>query len=298
VLCDAADRVSGVSAMALDADPARSFEVRARAVVLCAGAIETARLLLASACAAHPAGVGHAREQVGRHLQGHVYAGAYGVFDRVVQESEGPGPSVSTCEFNHGNADVIGGGMLANDFVTLPVMFWHLARPPGTPVWGAANKEWMRRDWRRTALVMGPTQEIPSPSARVELDPRLRDRAGMPVARLSGGLHPETLRAAAVLRARAEEWLRAAGARRAWSFVASDGRSLSAGQHQAGTCRIGVDPQGSVTAPDGRVHGMANLWIADASLHVTNGGFNPVLTVFALAYRVAERLAQSLRTYS
>jgi len=31
----------------------------------------------------------------------------------------------------------------------------------------------------------------------------------------------------------------------------------------------------------------------DASLHVTNGGFNPVLTVFALAFRAAERLAAS-----
>ncbi len=296
VLCDGARRVRGVVGVALDADPPRAFQVAARAVVLCAGAIESARLLLASAGPEHPSGIGNAHDQVGRNLQGHVYAGAYGVFDEVVQESEGPGPSISSCEFNHGNPGVIGGGMLANDFVTLPVMFWHLARPPGVPAWGAANKEWMRRDWRRTALVMGPTQEIPLASARVEIDSCLRDRAGMPAVRLSGGVHPETLRSAQVLRARAEEWLRAAGARRTWSFVASDGRSVSAGQHQAGTCRLGADPRSSVTDPVGRVHGIDNLWIADASLHVTNGGFNPVLTVFALACRTAEHIVQSMRT--
>ena len=41
----------------------------------------------------------------------------------------------------------------------------------------------------------------------------------------------------------------------------------------------------------GRVWGHKNLHIADASLHVTNGGVNPVLTIFANAYRVSERVA-------
>ena len=31
-----------------------------------------------------------------------------------------------------------------------------------------------------------------------------------------------------------------------------------------------------------------------AALHVTNGGVNPVLTILALAWRVAERLADEL----
>jgi choline dehydrogenase-like flavoprotein len=66
---------------------------------------------------------------------------------------------------------------------------------------------------------------------------------------------------------------------------------LSAGQHQAGTCRMGHDPHSSVTDASGRVHGHDNLYIADASLHVTNGGFNPVLTVMALAFRVARAIA-------
>ena len=44
----------------------------------------------------------------------------------------------------------------------------------------------------------------------------------------------------------------------------------------------------------GRVWDCPNLVVADASLHPTNGGFNPVLTIMALAYRNATRLAASL----
>ena len=36
----------------------------------------------------------------------------------------------------------------------------------------------------------------------------------------------------------------------------------------------------------------ANLFVVDASLHVTNGGFNPVLTIMALAFHCAEHIAK------
>jgi GMC oxidoreductase len=45
----------------------------------------------------------------------------------------------------------------------------------------------------------------------------------------------------------------------------------------------------------GSVWGHDNLHIVDASLHVTNGGVNPVLTILALAYRVSRRVAESRR---
>ena len=54
---------------------------------------------------------------------------------------------------------------------------------------------------------------------------------------------------------------------------------------------MGTDPATSVTDPYGRVHGHDNLWVMDGSVHVSNGGFNPVLTILALAYRSAAHLA-------
>ena len=38
---------------------------------------------------------------------------------------------------------------------------------------------------------------------------------------------------------------------------------------------------------------MDNIFIADGSLHVTNGGFNPALTIMALAYRVSDYIKRN-----
>ena len=57
---------------------------------------------------------------------------------------------------------------------------------------------------------------------------------------------------------------------------------------------MGDDPQTSVTDKWGRVHGHDNLYVADGSLHVTNGGFNPVLTILALAFRVGGHLVKDV----
>ena len=82
------------------------------------------------------------------------------------------------------------------------------------------------------------------------------------------------------MKERASEWLRASGATDIMPHYPSQ-PGLSGGQHQAGTCRMGHDPQTSVTDAWGRVHGHDNLFVADGSLHVTNGGFNPVLTILS-----------------
>ncbi len=47
--------------------------------------------------------------------------------------------------------------------------------------------------------------------------------------------------------------------------------------------------------PVGRVHGTENVYVADASLHPTNGSVNPGLTVMANAFRVADLLLDPTR---
>jgi choline dehydrogenase-like flavoprotein len=134
-------------------------------------------------------------------------------------------------------------------------------------------------------------QDVPHPEGRVTVDPAVRDLWGIPVARLSGTTHAATVEAAEFLRARGEEWLRACGCDVVWS--AQPGLVLSGKQHQAGTCRMGRDPRTSVTDEWGRVHGHDGLFVIDGSLHVTNGGFNPALTIMALAYRSAEQVTRA-----
>jgi choline dehydrogenase-like flavoprotein len=266
-------------------------EATADVVVLACGAIETARLLLNSKSRHYSSGIGNQYDQVGRNLQGHVYTGASGLMPSPVWDGIGPGPTVATLQFNHGNDGVVGGGMLCDEFVPMPISFLKTDRPTWIPSWGAAHKEWMRHAYRSTIQVRGPIHEIPSPHSRVMVDPQVRDKFGLPVARLSGTTHRESAKTAEFMRRRAEEWLRASGAETIWSHPVGVG--LSAGQHQAGTCRMGDDPKTSVVDRNCRVHGHDNLFLADSSVHTTNGGFNPVLTLMALSFRTAETIAGS-----
>jgi choline dehydrogenase-like flavoprotein len=283
-------RVTGVRFMQHRPDgQVVATSARARMVVLSAGAIETARLLLASRSALYPNGIGNTHDQVGRHLQGHYYPTAFGLFDEEVHGSRGPGVTIATCDFNHGNPGIIGGAMLADDFVMPPIMFWETALPPGLPRWGPEAHRFMRENFRRVLQIKGPVHEIPNPDCRVDLGP-IADRWGMPVARLSGSTHAATVDTARFILGRAREWLEASGARDVWG--AEPRQHMSAGQHQAGTCRMGTDPKSSVTDSFGRVWDHDNLFVSDASLHPTNGGFNPVLTIMALAFRNADHIAR------
>ncbi|MBI1280626.1 MAG: glucose-methanol-choline oxidoreductase [Anaerolineaceae bacterium] len=285
---NSAGQVTGVRTID---DAGHTQDFQASVVVLSGGAVETARLLLNSTTQQEANGIGNNSDQVGRHLQGHYYPGGLGLFEQDIYDGFGPGAAIATCQFNHGNDGIVGGGMLADDDILLPIIFWKRSLPPDIPKWGKANKQFMRDNYRRVSDLRGPVQEIPSPDGRVTIDRQVRDRYGIPVIHLSGTTHPETLRTARFMRERAKEWLQASGAIKIWS--AEPELYLSGGQHQAGTCRMGDDPQSSVVDRWCKVHGHDNLFIADGSVHVTNGGFNPVLTIMALAWRTAENIAKN-----
>ncbi|WP_267554300.1 GMC family oxidoreductase [Rhizobium rhizogenes] len=262
--------------------------ILSRVVILSAGAIETARLMLLTRTDREPHGLGNNNDQVGRNLQGHYYPTVFGLFDEPVQDSRGPGVTIATTDYNHDNEGVIGGAMLADDFVLLPIILWKSGLPDDLPRYGLKAKHFMRDNFTRIAQIKGPVHEIPNADCRVSLDPDVRDKYGRPVAQLSGTTHPETVRTANHILGKADAWMQAAGAVRTWSKKQT--LRLSAGQHQAGTCRMGQDAATSVTDSFGRVWGHDNLFICDASLHPTNGGYNPVLTILALAFRNANHI--------
>jgi choline dehydrogenase-like flavoprotein len=259
-------------------------------VIVCGGAVESARLLLNSRHRLFPAGLGNRYDQVGRNLQGHSYTGANALFDYDVYDDVGPGASIAISDFNHGNPGLVGGAMLANEFIRLPYQFMTVV-PPWVAAWGREHKEFVRTAYRRTIVVMGPVQEMPLSDARVQVDPKVKDRWGIPVARLSGGRHPHTIEIGRYIADKAEAWLKEAGAVKTWKR--SIPKSLSGGQHQAGTCRMGNDPKTSVVNRNCQLHEVDNVYVIDASVHVTNGGFNPALTILANAYRASGQLLRA-----
>jgi choline dehydrogenase-like flavoprotein len=268
----------------------RSREQSADVVVAAGGAIETARLLLNSRSRLFPEGAGNRHGWVGTNLQGHAYTGAWGLFEEETYDDVGAGACIAICDFNHGNAGLKGGGLLANDFIRLPYFFSRV-RPPGSVGWGKAHKDFQRDFFKRSIAIKGPVQEMPVFEARVTVDPAVKDYWGIPVARLSGNRHPHDIEICRFLASKADLWLKEAGAVQTWMEV--PGLGLSGGQHQAGTCRMGDDPRTSVTNKYGQVHDIDNLFVADGSLAVTNGGFNPVLTFMALGYWVSDYIIRA-----
>jgi len=287
VMSDASGRVGGIRYF--DREDKGQVQT-ADMVILAASATETARLLLNSKTDRHPYGLGNNYDWVGRNLQGHAYTGALGLFDFEITDFAGPGASLAFCDFNHHNQGIIGGGMLANEFNALPYLFSNV-RPPGAKRWGREHKDFQMLNIKRVGGLQGPIQEIPNWEARITVDPSVKDHWGIPVVAMSGQRHPIDHEHCKFLSSKAEMVLKEAGAIYTWQRVG--GRGLGGGQHQAGTARMGNDPKTSVCNRYGQVHDIDNLFVADGSLCVTNGGFNPVLTIMALGYWVSDYITNN-----
>jgi choline dehydrogenase-like flavoprotein len=287
ILLDNQGRARGVAYF--DAQ-GRLQEQPADLVIVSGGAIESARLLLNTRHRLFPNGLGNRYDWVGRNLQSHSYTTAVGLFDYDTYDDLGPGASIAICDYNHGNPGMAGGAMLANEFIRLPYQFMSYV-PPWLARWGQEHKDFVRSAYRRTIVVTGPVQEMPLFDARVQVDPKVKDYWGIPVVRLSGGRHPHTLEVARFLADKAGAWLKEAGAVEVWPRFPPP--SLSGGQHQAGTCRMGNDPKTSVVNKDCQLHEVDNVYVIDGSVHVTNGGFNPVLTILAIAYLASDNLLKA-----
>jgi choline dehydrogenase-like flavoprotein len=254
-------------------------------VVVSASASETARLLLNSKSKIWKNGLGNSSGMVGCHLQDHAYTGACGLFDEEVYDDVGPGACIAVNNFNHTDKNIIGGGVLCNEFIRMPYAFAGM-RPPGSKRWGKEHKDFQRNFYKKHIVVVGPVQELPRFENRVSIDPSVKDFWGIPVLRMGRERHDNDMKTAEYLSSKAVMWLREAGAKEIYKIM--PGKTGSASQHQAGTCRMGNDPKTSVTNKYGQLHDVDNVFIADGSLNVNNGGFNPALTIMMLAYWVSD----------
>ena len=81
-----------------------------------------------------------------------------------------------------------------------------------------------------------------------------------------------------------------------WLLYVGGRLGISGVAHQNGTCRFGDDPATPVLDRDYKAHEADNLYVADSSLFMSSTAVNPTLTIVANALRVAERIAERLRT--
>ncbi len=257
-------------------------------VIVSCSATESARLLLNSRSKLFPNGLGNNNDWVGRNLQSHAYTSAVGLFEEETYDGRGPAACIALCDFNHGNPGIREGAVLNNEFIRLPYRFARMLSD--APHWGLAHKQFQRNYYKRSVAVNAAVQPMPVFTNRVEVDPKVTDAWGIPVARITFKTHPGDFETGRYIADRSAEWLKEAGAKTLFRQLTT--KASVGGQHQAGTCRMGSDPKTSVTTPYGTLHTVDNVFVVDGSVHVTNGGFNPSLTILALAFRSSEYIAK------
>lgn len=137
------------------------------------------------------------------------------------------------------------------------------------------------------AVAIQQAEDAPYFHNRVDLDPRLRDVFGQPVPRITYRLGQLERAARQFYGPRLVELHRAAGAE--YGFLAPLDRPPQS-RHVLGTLRMGNDPRTSVCDRWQKFHSVDNLYAVDGSVFVTSSGYNPTLTIIALALRAAAHL--------
>ncbi|MFN8830723.1 MAG: FAD-dependent oxidoreductase [Labrys sp. (in: a-proteobacteria)] len=238
--------------------------VSARLVVLAAGAVRSAVILLASDAA-------NRSDMVGRHFMNHnasamlavdpflkndsVYQKTFGLNDFYFSDGRG-GPPL-------GNVQLLGK-------VSAPIL---KANAPAVP-------EFVHGLIARHAVDFYlMSEDLPDPRSRVMLDGR----------RIVLAWQRSNMTAHEGLVKRMRAVLRAAG----FPIVLSRLFDRRTPSHQCGTVRMGNDPATSVVDPFGRSHDHANLFVVDAGTLVTSAAVNPSLTVAAIALRAADHIKRT-----
>jgi choline dehydrogenase-like flavoprotein len=260
----------------------------ARHVVLAANAIETPRLLLESATAAHPDGLGNGSGLVGRYLMFHIVFSAVGTFDEEVRSYRG---RIITHAVGDFTAVKPGPGVVRGGYVELGGQLHPVDEASEYP-WFLHRELMGSGRFRRNMATAGMIgEDVPVRDNRVVLDDTVRDVYGRAAPRLIYNRHPHDQQVVDVYLPKLEEIARAAGAKEvvAMDFLKRDGFSDS--KHLLGTTRMGVDPALSVTDRWGRLHEVENVWVCDGGVYPTSTAFNPTLTQQALAYRTAAFMA-------
>jgi choline dehydrogenase-like flavoprotein len=136
-------------------------------------------------------------------------------------------------------------------------------------------------------------EPTPNPDSRVLLG-RRKDRLGMNRVEVDWRLNPGDKRSLIRIHELLAEALESRDLGRLVVDLAEyDGAwpgSMSGGKHHMGTTRMHQDPRRGVVDPDGKVHGISNLYVAGSSVFPTAGYANPTLTLVALALRLADHL--------
>jgi len=266
----------------------KTQQARADKHILALGAIETPRMLLASQGRKHSKGIGNQADNVGRNFMETISLNLLCRADQPLHSYKGPPLDARIWDFAKPRSPLRSGYVLGVSGTVggrqSPMSYaWSI---PGV---GLKHKNKVREQFGRDIQLFGIAEHIAHPDNRVVLSDKL-DSDGIPRVEIHSDYGPDDRQTLRAMKRSILQWADASNLSNRGSLYSSYDQPGAA--HVGGTCRMGTDPERSVTNADGRVHGMANLYITDGSLLPTLGaGDSPSLTIQALAIKIANGIA-------
>ncbi len=273
--------------------PEGKHAVTADQIVVAAGALNTPALLLRS-----QEGLGLQNDAIGRYLTLHPAYNVNAIYPEDITNYRGFPKTWYVDAFSESE-----GYYLETSF------YFPGVTAKNQPHFGAVHERFMRR-YRQMMSILILAHDDPQPGNRITIDGE-----GQPV--IDYTVHPEVKTALVRALRRSARIFFAAGCtemmlpgsqktvltpddapdletlitEQSLSFQ----RSPLSSAHPQGGARMGTDPADSVVTPQGHLHGIDSVFVADASLFPTSTKVNPYETVMLLATHVARQVAERFR---
>lgn len=282
-------------------------KIKGRIFVIAAQAHESARLLLNSANADHPDGLGNSSGELGKNL---LFSGGGSGQGELHKET------LKEIKFK----DLMTTGLFVNRSVldwyfidhwwdgkfkggSVEFMFEHQniisrARKDnyenGKLIWGTALGDRVAKRFTEQKSIRFEifNDWLPNDNCFISLDPTHRDKYGMPVGKLRVEGHPQDIKVGEYIAKKCKKILKEMGAHNIYASISS----APAQNLIAGGCRFGNDPKTSVLNKYCRAHDLKNLYVADASFMPTGGSVAYTWTIYANALRVADHITKTFKT--
>jgi choline dehydrogenase-like flavoprotein len=303
VTVDSKGHASGVAYV--DKSTGHSHEAKARAVVLGASSCETVRILLNSKTARFPQGLANSSGKLGRYLMDTVGSSVDGQIplleDLPPHNEDGASGGhmyapwwlykeqrAGKLGFARGYHVEFGGGRGMPSVGTVAGIEWLTGGS-----YGRKFKEDARRYYGSFVWFDGRGEMIPNEDSYCELDPKVKDRWGIPVLRFHWKWSEHETRQAAHMQRTFGEIIDAMGGRVKDPVITDGAKAIAPGGsiiHEVGGAIMGDDRTKSVTNRWGQTWDVPNLFITDGAVFASNADKNPTLTIMALAWRAADHI--------
>ncbi len=272
----------------VDGNTKEMFDVNAKVIFLCASALESTRILLNSATAEFPTGLGNSSGELGHNLMDHIMdGGATGTLPWAKDRKEvGRRP------------DAIYVPRFRNVKTKHPEFlrgygFEGRAERPGwqrgseMPGFGAAFKKSLIGDLGPWEMDFGGFGEmLPRHENYIEIDPNLVDAWGIPALRVHCAYSDNELKMQEDMVVTATEMLEAMGATNIRTYKENNPPGLVI--HETGTARMGRDPKTSVLNSHNRMWDVSNVFMTDGACMTSTANQNPSITYMALTARAVD----------